>query len=195
MELPLEELHQIPEEVAALPMSTAQCSLEGCEQLWEGKMLEDWTRLVEGRSLRIIKIVDPEKNLVELSFEEDGCTVMDCLWFLEHLPGPKGALVKFKQDQELGTVGLGSQDQEQPSPASLLLMFPDKPQLVEILGTLADLEERTATACSPAGWVEEGSAVLAPWEGGCFRARVLAVEGTMLSVLFVDYGNCSTVDW
>ena len=37
--------------------------------------------------------------------------------------------------------------------------------------------------------------MLAPWNGGLYRANVLGVKDNILTVLYVDHGNTDTVSW
>ena len=47
----------------------------------------------------------------------------------------------------------------------------------------------------PPGDVQPGHAVLVPWEGSLYRATVLSMTGTTLTLLYVDHGNTDLASW
>ena len=217
-------LYQVPSKVASLPALAASCCLAGVHagRDWSDKALEDWTRMVEGRTLVLRKVFNSEEGLVELAPSEDGPTLTSCLQFLGHVevaPQLPETVPSFPA-QMVGEVGIVSSDQEQPNPDFILLMFKDNPDLVKSLQQLEGLQSIAANCASPPGWIVNGSALLAPYQvspafslfndtkilrsyiiclldaQGCFfRAMVTAISGTELTVLFVDYGNSDSVNW
>jgi hypothetical protein len=203
VELGRAELYQVPEEVVAVPVLTADCMLAGAERAelwgphWGEEARKDWVRLLEGRELRLLRLVNPKGRVVELGLGEAGPGLGPCLQFLGHLSGPAPGAVCLETEgmEGRGTRGLGCPEQEAPSPDCLLLILQDSPNMEARIARLRQLEEVAAETSVPPGWVEEGSALVAPWEGGLYRARVLACQGSVLSLLFVDYGNVATADW
>ena len=91
---------------------------------------------------------------------------MECLQLLGHLPrtSPSAAPVFQPEDHLAGAV-LGCRDQHQPSPDHLLLLLQDSPSMDRRLLALKELEGAKEWR-GPPGLVEEGSAVLAPWQVG-----------------------------
>lgn len=192
-------LYQVPSEVASLPGLSVSCCLAGIKSghYWEETALEDWTRMVKGRTLFLRRVLDSEEGLVELALSEDGPSLASCLQFLGHVEiAPQvPEMVPSFPDQVIGEVGIASSDQHQPSPDFILLMFKDNPDLLKSLQELDGLQSIAANCASPPGWIVNGSALLAPYQGDFFRAVVTAISGTELTVLFVDYGNSDTASW
>merc|ERR1712013_156899 len=79
------------------------------------------------------------------------------------------------------------------SPQSILLYF-DNPLHEGYVNMLSQLNDH-AGLVGPPGYVEEGCAVIAPWEGRLYRAVVLSRHGTTMTVLYVDHGNTDQVSW
>ena len=168
MEVQKTELYQIPCEVAAFTALTTVCGSVHISRLegghWSSQALLDWTQLVKDKRLKVLRVVDTTRNIVELSLGEMGPLVEDCLQFLGHIPVIQPSKTEFQREEKQGHVGLACIEQEQPTPDCLLLLFRDNPQLEERLETLQRIQEEAGQLESPPGWVEVGSALLAPWQ-------------------------------
>ena len=161
-------LYRVPSKVASLQALSVSCCLAGvtAARNWGKTALEDWTRMVEGRTLVLRKVFDSEEGLVELALSEDGPTLASCLHFLGHVevaPQVPETVPSFPE-QMVGEVGIASSDQLQPSPDFILLMFKDNPDLLKSLQELDGLQSIAASCASPPGWVINGSALLAPYQ-------------------------------
>ena len=193
-------LRQIPREVAeATPALSVTCSYNYCVSSEDTLSLLDWTRLVEGKLLRIHKVLDVKRNIVDLVVARTVTSIGDCLQFLGHLTVSSPMKVMFECDEERipGSVGRLCMDQDNPSPDCLNFVFSDNPRLETRLVALQSLTTvvESSQSESPPGWVQVDSALLAPWENDFYRAKVLEVSCPLLTVLFVDYGNTSSVTW
>ena len=143
--------------------------LAGPGEGWDEAAAGDFARLVQGRLVRVGRV---EGVMVELLLGDQGMSVAACLAFLGHTAPPTAATTRFQQEEQLGDIAEGCREQKFPSPDLILLTFHDHPEtekrilaLSEALGGLqgAAAEELVA-AEAPPGWVEAGSAVLAPWQ-------------------------------
>ena len=171
-------LYQVPSKVASLPALAASCCLAGANAGgdWGEKALEDWTRMVEDRTLVLRKVLDSDKGLVELAFSEDGPTLTSCLQFLGHVevaPQLQETVPSFPE-QMVGEVGIASSDQEDPSPNFILLMFKDNPDLVKSLQQLDGLQAIAANCANPPGRIVNGSALLAPYQVSLFSRSTMS---------------------
>ena len=161
-------LYQVPSKVASLHSLSVSCCLAGITagSNWDETALQDWTRMVEGKTLVLRKVFDSEEGLVELALREDGPTVASCLQFLGHVevaPQVPETVPSFPE-QMIGEVGIASSDQQQPSPDFILLTFKDNPDLLKSLQELDGLQSLAASCASPPGWIINGSALLAPYQ-------------------------------
>ena len=144
----------------------AACLLAGPGEGWGEAAAGDFTRLLQGRSVRVGRVVG---GMVELLLGDQGISVAACLAFLGHAAA--ATATRFQPEQELGATAEGCREQELPSPDLILLTFHDHPETEErilalsaALGGLQGAAEELLAGAAPPGWVEVGSAVLAPWQ-------------------------------
>ena len=193
-------LREIPRCVLeATPALSVTCSYNGSVSSEDTQLVLDWTRLVQGKLLRIHKVLDVKRNIVDLVVANTRTCIGDCLQFLGHVNISSPIQVMFECDEYCipGCVGRLCMDQDNPSPDCLNLVLSDNPRLETRLVALQELTTvlETSQSQSPPGWVQVDSALLAPWENDYYRAKVLEVSCPNLTVLFVDYGNTSLVTW
>ena len=180
------DMSNLPLSVVEIPAVTVRCSLAGWDEVdsWTKDAKINWEKIVHKQQFKMI-VVDPALNVVHLT--RQNISLVDSLVFLGHIhevtPIPLPTQ-QFSPPGPLSTSATLCCDYEQISPNSLLLYF-DNPLHVAHLEQLDQLHHHPALV-SPPGHVQPGSAVLAPWEGGLFRAIVMFVTGTSMTVLCVD---------
>merc|ERR1719233_2862889 len=187
------DMTDLPPKVVKIPAMAVKCSLAGVtENCWDDEALSDWARLVQDRQF-MLTVVDVELHTVELT--EDCVSLVSRLAFLGHTQPPTAFFSQqhYEHSSQLSTIATLCSDYQDICPHSILLYF-DNPlheSHVEILGQLNGHDGLVG----PPGFVEEGCAVIAPWEGRLYRGEVLSIQGTILTVLYVDHGNADQVSW
>ena len=188
------EIADLPPSVLEMPALSACCSLGGGQEVeWAEEAREDWERLVRGKQFTLC-VEDYSSRSVNLLQGE--LKMVDRLRFLGHLTAVLDTISPsqhFSSPGALSSAAYLCLDYDQISPDSILLYF-DNQHLSPQLQLLEQLDAHPDLV-GPPGDVQPGHAVLAPWEGSLFRATVLSMTGTTLTLLYVDHGNTDLASW